>query len=246
PVSPALPTSVPDVMSDVVPDALPVAAQAPAPSEAMAQREAAVSRPEMDIQLQVKRQLEQELASLREQLQKELDEARLAAERNGFAAGLEKGEEAASTAVAEQVARLASVSTSLYQARAGVIDSAEEMLVEIAYTAVCRIIGEAAVERNAIASMLQKVVAESRERDQLVVRLHPQDVDLVRQATDQPAAAALLQSGSLRADSSIRLGGCMVDSNSGYLDARLEVQLKNLGESLLAVRKSREKTEEQL
>jgi len=181
-----------------------------------------------EFDLKVKMQIEQETAA-----------ARTEAERRGFVTGLERGEDLAKKEVAEQLARFASIAASLNQARESVLDNAEAATVEIVYTAVCRIIGDLAVTREAVASMVNQVLRSFQQHDELVVNLNPQDLDLIQTAND-PHIAALAGQCTLRADSSIRFGGCIVEGSGGTLDARLEVQLAHLRETLLAVRKNRD------
>jgi flagellar assembly protein FliH len=71
-----------------------------------------------------------------------------------------------------------------------------------------------------------------REREQLVVRLHPDDVALLKGDAD---------GGALRidADPAVALGGCMIDGPAGSLDARFETQLEALGAVLKSVRAQR-------
>ncbi len=165
-----------------------------------------------------------------------------AAERRGYAAGLEKGEQAAQKTILEQVERLASISSALYRSRMSVLEEAEAAAVEIVYTAICRIIGETAASRTTIINMVNQIVGTFRELDQLVVRLHPQDLELVQQICSDGAAEIDSQI-ALRADTSIKMGGCIVDSTIGSLDARLELQLARLSEVLLAVRENRDSVE---
>lgn len=221
-----------------VPAPAPPAAPAVTPQPSVAQAAVAEKKEEAPVisQAQLRLEVERELANARKQIEQELISARALAERDGYAAGLEKGEQAAKKAVAEQVERLLSVTAALHQAKASVIENAEDLIVEIAYTAICRIIGQAAVTPAAVAGMVGQLLLSWRERNQLVVRLNPQDLELVRQAPD---FASLDQQAALRADASIRAGGCIVESDGGSLDARLETQLARLRETLLSVRASR-------
>jgi flagellar assembly protein FliH len=216
------------------------AVQPPIQAEQLASEKEA-SSPVPDPHLNVRLQIEQELAHARAQIEQDLTTARAAAERDGFAKGLEQGEEAARKEVAEQIAQLNSVASSLSQARTEVIGGAEDAIVEVVYTALCRIIGETATARGTIVSMVSQVLASFRERDKLTVRLNPQDYDLLHQA---PGAVNF--GATLRADASVTIGGCVVESEAGYLDARLETQLTRLCEALLLARKQRQNAEESI
>jgi flagellar assembly protein FliH len=174
-------------------------------------------------------------------VEQEIAEARIQAERRGYADGQEKAEEAARKAVSEQLERFNSIMASLYQSRRSVLDGAEETMIEIAYAAVCRIVGEAATTREAVVGMISQTLSSLQQSDELIVRLHPQDLALVRNSNIESLHDSRWQ---LRADSSIEIGGCIVDGASGSLDARLEVQLAKLRETLVTIRQNRENPEE--
>lgn len=184
-------------------------------------------------------QIEQELANARMQIEKELETARAAAEREGFANGMAKAEDAARKAVAEQVARLESIIAALSQTRTAIIDDAEDAIVELAYTAICRIVGDAVMTRSAVAGVVEQVLMGFKEHESLIVRLNPQDVELLQQGANSTDG----WTATLRADTSIRIGGCIVDSGNGTVDARLETQLTRLCEALLSARRQRQNGE---
>lgn len=220
----------------------PQSMQAPV-VEPAAQLEKAASRdvdPGADAQILI----EQELAQARAQIEQELKTARTAAEHDGFAKGVEQGEAQARQAIGEQLARLGAIAVSIVQAKKEVIDGAEDVIVEVAYAAVCRIIGETAASHSAVAGMVNQVLDSFRERDRLIVRLHPQDYELLQSSNVDgytPGFGAIL-----RADDTIKIGGCVVESDTGYLDARLETQMACLREALLTARRRVNSVEESI
>src|SRR6185312_5480667 len=132
--------------------------------------------PPVDEEAELKRRLENEKA---------LADAQALAEKRGYAVGLEKGEEEARKTVTEQGERLSSVMAALYRAKADAIQDSEDEMVEIVYTAVCKIIGEVAFTPEAVAGVVRRVAAMSRDRDQLTARLHPEDFELVQKTLSQ-------------------------------------------------------------
>lgn len=165
----------------------------------------------------------------------ELTHLRQQAESRGFSAGIEKAELRAKQVLDEQVDRLTTIMAGLQETQDRVFQHAEDAAVEVVFTAVCKIIGDAAARPDAIIGIVHRVVAACRERDQLVVRLHPQDLELVQHHLIESPTHPL----SLRADSMIQYGGCIVDAPNGSLDGQLDSQLQALRDTLLAVRKSR-------
>lgn len=167
---------------------------------------------------------------------KKLDDERAAlladAERRGLALGQEKGERQALSSVARKVDLLATLAGAIEASRREVLEQAQDMLVEVAYTAVCRIIGATAATRETLLEMVRGIARDEHAAQQWRVRLHPQDF-----ATLHDDAAAIDVRITLQADSAVVLGGCIVDSDQGTLDARLETQLTRLGDALTAVRR---------
>jgi flagellar assembly protein FliH len=204
---------------------VPAAAPAPDPAPALppAPFDALAPAPAREHDALLQR--EQALAALRQQ-----------AEEQGFAAGLERAQQAAAQLRAEQARRLGALMESLQLARADALAEAEDTMIDIAYTAVCKIIGEQALAADGIAAMVRAAIGQFRDREQLVVQLHPQDVSLLQQAGGEPFQPHGVQ---VRADATIAVGGCSVSGATGALDARLDQQLAALKDTLLAARAAR-------
>ncbi len=161
----------------------------------------------------------------------ELTDAYTDAEERGYAAGAEKGTEAAGDTMRDQVDSLKSLAEEIASALRALTDTAEDVMVDIVFTAICRILGERGASREAVREVVRAAVDAMREREQLLVRLHPDDAALLEHG----------QGGVLRisADPAVALGGCIIDSPGGSLDARFETQLDALRATLKGVRAGR-------
>lgn len=179
-----------------------------------------------------------QLAAARRQLADEADEVKAQATLRGHAAGLEQGERAAEDAVAAQVARVSALAQALAQAKRALLEENQDMLVEIAFTATCRMLGRHAATRAGIESMVLTLIENERDLETLSVRLHPRDAGLLG-----AVGARLDPRIRIEADAGVELGGCLVDSARGTLDARLERQLQYLRAALTAVRERQGDTE---
>lgn len=157
---------------------------------------------------------------------------RLDAEQRGYADGLARGVADGCAPLQQQAVRLSALADALVHAKAAVLADAEDAMVDLAFAALCSILGEQAGSRDGVVRMVSHHSAQRRDREQVTVRLHPDDFALL-QADDAALA------GGCRADPTIELGGCIVDSSTGSLDARLETQLTRLRETLLTVRAER-------
>ncbi|EGG95042.1 putative flagellar assembly protein [gamma proteobacterium IMCC1989] len=102
----------------------------------------------------------------------------------------------------------------------------KEDCVDIAYTAVCRIIGETAATREQVSSIIKETLKHITSNDKQVVYVSAHDYQLLAESNDIVDANVMLSN-------EIGHGGCIVKFGSGKLDARLELQLENLKKILL-------------
>lgn len=231
-VAPAQPT-----MASMVPASAPVAppvAAAPAPApvvQAMVAEPAGPSAAELEAQASERERLRLEKVAVKEA------EALANAERRGYQQGQEK---AAAQAKAE-LAALSALMVNLTKARDALLAEQEDMLVDIAYTAACRIVGEHGLTRVGMTAMVNRLAQAAGDADQIRVRMHPQDVDLLQAHEGQLDTRLLLQG-----DAAVEFGGCIVETARGTLDSRLDTQLARLREVLREVRHTRRQADRTL
>ena len=172
------------------------------------------------------RLVREEFEALREQV---LERAR----QEGFEEGVVSGQ----AAFTDQIEALRRVVASAGEALRGEIQGVEDVVIDIAFEAVCRIMGAVLVTPEGVASVVREVIRDVREREQLLVRLSPQDFALLGEQAD----VLLKGQEGLRLeflpDERVVLGGCIVEVAGGTLDGRLETQLKQLSDTLLGARR---------
>jgi flagellar biosynthesis/type III secretory pathway protein FliH len=165
----------------------------------------------------------------REEARRILDAARAEAEALLAAARAESaeiGELARRLGLESARSELATSLLAAARARDGAMASAEREVQTLALVAAKRIIGEAiALEPARIAEIVGDVLARARRARSIEVRVHPDD--LVSLAT-----ADLGASVRLTADPEIARGGCVVSSELGTIDARVDVQLEAMAHVL--------------
>lgn len=157
----------------------------------------------------------------------ELSQAQADAERRGYQAGEKKGEAAALETCEAQAARVKALVAELSASRGELLQKNQDAIVDVVFAALCRMIGQAGASLETVRSIVADVTAETREREQLVVRLHPADAALFGDCE---------RNGRITGDPSVKLGGCIIDGPNGSLDARFETQLELLGVALKAAR----------
>jgi flagellar assembly protein FliH len=164
----------------------------------------------------------------------------------GHEAGLGAGSRAAEEAVREahrvSLERLAGIVLAAEQQVARRLEQSEDDMVELVFATVCRIAGELAVSRAGVRGMLRHSIAQLADGPLVAVRVHEQDLAVLRGDADFPAA--LERPGGPRdvqwvADERVELGGCRLESATGTLDLTLETQLARLRDTLLETRRAR-------
>ncbi len=120
--------------------------------------------------------------------------------------------------------------------RDAALASAERDLLRLAVKIAEKIIGRE-VERDgggALADIVSTALRHARQNESLTVRVNPSDMPSVeahRARLDPAGRARFLD---LVSDPRVRPGGCIIESESGTVDAQLDTQLRVLERALLS------------
>jgi flagellar biosynthesis/type III secretory pathway protein FliH len=171
-----------------------------------------------------------------------LDEARILGLNQGTEAGLRAAQEAAAEARDDALATLERMLAAMPEQMHARLAALEDDMVTLCFQAVTRVLGATGATTDGLRAMLAQALAQYGARQLVEVRLHPDDLQLA--ARDEVIGEWLRQRASgdkvqLVADGSISLGGVVLRSPAGRLDARLETQLDGLRHALLSVRTTR-------
>jgi flagellar assembly protein FliH len=160
--------------------------------------------------------------------------------REGLAAAQARNDAALHAAVQDAVAAagearetLVALLGALQTSRRQWLADAEDDMVALCFGAVCRLLGENAIDPELVRRQLAHLLAEYGAGPVVELRVHPQDLAL---AESLPALAAPC---TWVADADVALGGCIVRGAAGGLDLRLEVMLARLKDALLQARLAR-------
>ena len=191
-------------------------------------------------------QAEQMLAQAREEIEQwwlsrrqEDEQAMEAARRQGYEQGYAKGLAAAEQAVRQEYGQMLAQARTILESAArdkqAIIQEAEPFLVELATAIAGKIIGkQLTIEPAWTIDLIRSVLARRREQGTIVLRVSPAQYSFVCDARE-----TLLQSIDSQAeliivaDSAVEDHGCIVRSNLGSLDARIDTQLKEIRSALL-------------
>ncbi|MCX7513142.1 flagellar assembly protein FliH [Frateuria sp. STR12] len=151
------------------------------------------------------------------------------AHEEGYAAGQAQGLAEAQAQGRERVARLESICTQAARPLAALDAAVEKELAQLALAIARRVIARELATRpelivDAVRQAAAALPAATRE---LRVRLHPDDVALLRELDATEPHWQLL------ADPELRRGDCLLESERSRLDARVETRLATLIDAVL-------------
>ena len=234
-------------MSGSAPAAAGRAAPSAAPEELNAIKREAMAAALASVRKDQETQLQERLAAQRQaheaemeklaQARRELDEtaaAVLAAAREeGLAAGTRRGQADAREELSCAIDAVRAAAVALETERAALAAAQEEILVEMAFTAVCRVLGRHGASRAGVSAMVRTLLSEHAGNSQVTVHLHPGDAEMIA------AGDSFGPQVRIAADPAVEMVGCLLVGERGTLDARLEVQVEALRAILLEVRAQR-------
>ncbi|SFD93479.1 FliH/SctL family protein [Paracidovorax konjaci] len=125
------------------------------------------------------------------------------------------------------------------------LEAAEDDMLELAFEALCRVVGDQLASREGVRAVLHKTLQAWHGRHPLSVHVHPDDLALLQgdvvtlEHLSSRGFDAQRQTLRWVADSEVRLGGCLIRAVEGALDARLERQLETVTACLVETRASR-------
>ena len=179
-----------------------------------------------DIEVLVAR--EQHLA---ERLQ-QIEETGRRAYDEGYETGMRTGEAEGREAYTSGLRQLEDLTQSLNLSVQTSLEESEDMMVSIVFEAVCKIVGDALATQEGVGAVVKEALARIRGKSAVIIRVNPLDLELI----EESAAFGIASEADWRADEGIPMGGCVIESEYGTLDARIDTQLNQLKRVLLAAR----------
>jgi len=156
----------------------------------------------------------------------------------GKKAGFEEGqaEGIASTAAEYEkkidalAQRVGGVISTMESSKRKVLGDAEHLLLRLCCAIAEKVIGrEVALDKDIILLTIRRALSYIGHRERLILRVAPNDMEQVSGRKDFWAPVAeRLNDILIEPDERIEPGGCIVESNSGLVDARLGVQFEEI------------------
>jgi flagellar assembly protein FliH len=168
------------------------------------------------------------------------EEEHLALVQEAYGKGFEEGKRQAERGLSSVFKALREAVDEVSGLREQVLRDCEDDLLKLAVLVARKVIHqEITTDRLILAKIVAAAVNSSSERDEIVIRLNPEDHRLV------VAHKHLYLNGfsdervlDLKADDSVTPGGCIVDTAMGEIDARTDSQVDEIFRRLMEERKT--------
>jgi flagellar assembly protein FliH len=119
--------------------------------------------------------------------------------------------------------------------RERVVKESEEELLKLSFMLAKKIIRqEIKHDRQIMTMLVSEALREFPEQHDIVLCLHPEDYKVISSNRELFLAGVGDQRQiTLKSDEAMTLGGCVVESSSGIIDARIEAQLDEIYRNLI-------------
>jgi flagellar assembly protein FliH len=187
-------------------------------------------------------QVEQEKLSLEEQLIKleqelhdakeKLDKLQAAEESAGYKEGYEKAALEAQKENEGKLAELRQAMALFGETLHAQVKQVDKYAVELAFAALARIVGEQHTNAVFTKAVVQEALLAVRGSSKVVVRVSQSDFDVLKNIQGDLVSAGQFSELQLIADPRVSVGGCLIETENGTWDARLETQLLRLKDTV--------------
>jgi flagellar assembly protein FliH len=130
---------------------------------------------------------------------------------------------------AQQEARLiAELQRSLMQAVAQRLAELEPQAIELAFTALCKVLGPDTERASLLSGLIRQAMTQMRSAKCVTIHLNPASLALIESRCAKLAEETACAGVEWIADATLPLTGCTLASDQGQLDAALQTQLDSL------------------
>lgn len=151
--------------------------------------------------------------------------------QRGLEQGLLEGAAAARAELAEALVLVQQAAEEARRMRADLHANAEAELIELVIAATAAVIGERLeVDRDLVTETVRRALERAGAQNVVRVRVHHEEVDRVQAwFTERREEVTPFE---VVGDAAIAIGGCIVDTAAGLVDARLDVELEEIARLL--------------
>jgi len=179
-------------------------------------------------------------ANVAKSLASDIEALSLEAQTDGFEAGRAQGMQAVQARVEASAAMLEAAARAAKDALDTEAGQLTDLCADIIVEALTKIAGPILTSREAAVGAVVKILERVKDECELLIKVNRADLPVLQELEGTLRRAFAGRRFSITADDSVGLGGCIVGSQLGTFDGRVEVQLAGLLESIRGARELRE------
>lgn len=164
-----------------------------------------------------------------EAAQDEINAMREEAHQVGIEEGKREGMEQATSQFADSMDTL----NQAVIARRKIIKDAESEVLRLALKVAEQIIkSEVSLHRDVCLNIVSEAISRISDREQIIIRVNRDDVEQVKKYKERIAGLVDgVRSLTVLEDAHVEPGGCVIETNLGYVDARISTKIKAIDEA---------------
>jgi flagellar assembly protein FliH len=118
--------------------------------------------------------------------------------------------------------------------RKKIIKDAESELLRLSIKVAEQIIrSEVSLHRDVCLNIVAEAIARVSDREQLIVRVNREDAEYLKRYKDRLAGILDgVKSFTILEDSLVEPGGCVIETNLGFIDAKISTKLRSIEEAM--------------
>ncbi|MEW6202606.1 MAG: FliH/SctL family protein, partial [bacterium] len=162
--------------------------------------------------------------------------------KEGYQAGYTKGKNQSIEEIKNSLNMISRTIEELKAYRSDLLNEARNDIVKMAVNVAERVLHkEIMTDPNSVVSVVKNAIKKVNFKKQFLVHVNPLDLEVLQQQNDE--IAALLESYELlkfAANPKVEPGGCIIQTESGTVDARVDRQFQEIKEQVLGALKEEE------
>lgn len=182
--------------------------------------------------------LHQQIKNLKIEAEKRAKEAYQKGVNEGKRQGLSEGQSNADATYNEKIEEIENKVSEIIRnveiSRNGILKQAHKIILELSREIAAKIINtELTTNDDIVIYVIKKAISHIVDKNGFIVRVSPQDLSNVMSKKDVwTSISQRLEDISIEEDERIDKGGCIIESESGVADARIDIQLSEMKEVL--------------
>ncbi|NQT30064.1 MAG: hypothetical protein HQ596_05800 [Candidatus Saganbacteria bacterium] len=144
------------------------------------------------------------------------------------------GREAGRSEAASQIEEAVETLNQAVKERKNIIKDSEQEILRLAIKVAEQVIrSEVSLHRDVCLNIVAEAISRVSDREQIIVKVNREDAEYLKRYKDRLAGMLDgVKSFSVIEDPNIEPGGCLIETNLGFVDAKISTKIQSIEESL--------------